>query len=143
MFLYRFWVFLDFVRGDRPWEVVFGRRGCKIRVPAPTRASLAGCSNSRYHNRFRMHIAKESAPSVGLPDHSMAAPHSEQACTRRRNSFQYNECIHSQGYPRGTYKDDSRATIGVRGGHAHFHFCLYFRNQTSFNICARILPCVC
>ena len=37
--------FRIFLRGARPWEVVFGPRGCKIRVPTPTRADLAGYNN--------------------------------------------------------------------------------------------------
>ena len=58
--------FRIFLCGVRPWEVVFGRRGCKIRVPAPTRPDLAACINFGYQNRFWLHIAKESAPRVGL-----------------------------------------------------------------------------
>jgi hypothetical protein len=61
-----FGCFLIFLRGVRPLEVVFGCRGCKICVPAPTRADLAGYNNFGYQNRFWLHIAKELVPRVSL-----------------------------------------------------------------------------
>ena len=66
----------------------------------------------------------------------MVAPHSEQAGTHKRTIFQYG-VIHipqgglymtvaPQGGPGGTYKDASRVTTTVSGGHMHFHFLTAF-----------------
>ena len=66
----------------------------------------------------------------------MVAPHSEQTGTCKRTSFQY-KVIHipqgdsyktaaPQDGPGGTYKDASRSTTGVWGGHMHFHFLTAF-----------------
>jgi hypothetical protein len=66
----------------------------------------------------------------------MVAPHSKQAGTCKRTSFQY-KVIHipqgdsyrsatPQSGPGGTYKDASRVTTGVWGGYMHFHFVIAF-----------------
>jgi hypothetical protein len=66
----------------------------------------------------------------------MVAPHSEQAGTCKRASFQYKVIHIPQGDsyrtaappdgPGGTYKDASRSTTCVWGGHKHFHFLTAF-----------------
>jgi hypothetical protein len=66
----------------------------------------------------------------------MVAPHSEQAGTSKRTRFQY-KVIHipqgdsymtaaAHGGLGGTYKEASRVTTGVWGGHMQFHFLTAF-----------------
>ena len=64
------------------------------------------------------------------------SPFSEQAGTCKRTSFQYKVIHIPQGDsyraavpedgPGGTYKDASRSTTCVWGGHMHFHFLTAF-----------------
>ncbi len=66
----------------------------------------------------------------------IAAPHGEQTGTCKGTNFQYKvihipqgdsyKTVAPQDGPGGTYKDASRSTTGVWGGHMHFHFLATF-----------------
>ena len=88
-----FGCFRIFLRGVRPWEVVFGCRGCKIRVPAATRADLLDITILGTRTDFDcISLRNRSRESV-----CMVAPHSEQTRTFKRTNFQYKVIHIPQG----------------------------------------------